>query len=212
MQRGDRVLAWAAGGPAHIQHEGFVHQVEGGALVILFSKGFKGAALLPTRLQMRFAVDRLAMRPMARRRRHAAFRCVAEPPVLTTAADADDAAAIAAAASALVVERLNDSQRSVVARLLRRTVGGAPFLLFGPFGTGRRALRGVWKQPLAAAPAAAAPAAAAAALAKGGKAGGKGKPPAKRRMASRAAARARAAGLRVLICSPSNSSADAWPR
>ena len=78
VQRGDRVLAWAAGGPAHIQHEGFVHQVEGGALVILFSKGFKGKLPLPTRLQMRFAVDRLAMRPDAPcRRRHAAFGCVA---------------------------------------------------------------------------------------------------------------------------------------
>ena len=44
VQRGDRVLAWAAGGPAHIQHEGFVHQVEGGALVILFSRrGSRGS-------------------------------------------------------------------------------------------------------------------------------------------------------------------------
>ena len=139
VQRGDRVLAWAAGGPAHIQHEGFVHQVEGGSLVILFSKGFKGKLPLPTRLQMRFAVDRLAMRLMHRAVDDTQLSVAwPEPPVLTSAADADDAAAIAAAASALVVEsELNDSQRSVDARLLRRTHGGAPFLLYGPFGTAK---------------------------------------------------------------------------
>ena len=161
---------------------------------------------------MRFAVDRLAMRLMHRAVDDTQLSVAwPEPPVLTSAADADDAAAIAAAVGALVVEsELNDSQRSVVARLLRRTHGGAPFLLFGPFGTGKtRTLVEYVKQLIAAAPAAAAappppppprpPRAARRAA----------KPPARRRTASARAAAGAGGALRVLICSPSNSSADA---
>ena len=183
VQRADRVYAWAAQG-AKQQYEGWVHRVEGAALLIVFSEDFHKKHPAGTKINMRFDVDRLSARLMHRAVDDTQLESVwpsqlsEEAPEMKAAVDE----ALAKMTSASLAE-LNEPQRKVIAQLLTRTHGSAPYLMFGPFGTGKTRTLIEFLRKLVAAPGAA----------KGGK---KGAPA--------------PGAARVLVCSPSNSSVDKY--
>ena len=183
VQRADRVYAWASQG-AKEQYEGWVHRVEGAALLIVFSEDFHKKHPAGTKINMRFDVDRLGARLMHRAVDDALLESVwpaqlsPETPEMKAAVDE----ALSKMTSPSLTE-LNEPQRKVIAQLLTRTHGSAPYLMFGPFGTGKTRTLIEFLRQLVAAPGAS----------KGGK---KGAP-------AQGAAR-------VLVCSPSNSSVDKY--
>lgn len=236
IQRSDKVFAWLPSLPDK-QWEGYVHRVEGDALLLLFGARFHEEHPAGTRMDMRFDAERLTARLMHRAVDEVILDLAyPQTPPFTEPVDTLTKE-IHEIAARLPCTELNAQQRAVIARLLRAPGAPAPFLLFGPFGTGKTRtlteylrLLTTTDVPALLGPATAAapsPAEAESSVAqppgwlaainggKGGKAGKKGgakaAPPAPS-AAPPAAPPTPAAPkeVRVLICSPSNSSADAF--
>ena len=234
VQRADKVYAWLPSSPQK-QWEGFVHRVEGDALLLLFGVGFHDVHPPGTLVDLRFDVERLNARLMHRAVDDVLLE-LAYPQVAPIKEPVDALVKeIHEIATRLPCTELNGQQRAVIARLLRVPGAPAPFLLFGPFGTGKtrtlteylRLLTTIDVAPLLKPPAGAgsatAPAVAehthpsgwAAAVNGGkGKGGKKGAtrppPPPPAASPSVAVPIIPKEDVRVLVCSPSNSSADAF--
>ena len=254
VQVADLVYASAEG--AGERYEGFVHRLEADAVLVAFNPTFHDAFPSGAAVDVAFAVERTTPRLM-HRAIDAVELDVIWPASIPSRTDEQAAAAEAHAASLELPTHMNPQQRSVVSSLLRREHVPAPFLLYGPFGTGktstlleflRRLIQGGYTRPdeppratvaprRAAGPAAAAEAAEADGGGDGGRAGGGRGGKGGRRggrggtaavtaapataPATAAPASSEAAGgvpasvaakadgrPRVLVCSPSNSSAD----
>lgn len=229
IQRADKVYAWLPSAPGK-QWEGYVHHVEGEALLLLFGSRFHEEHPAGTRMDLRFDVERLNARLMHRAVDQVILE-LAYPQTPPIAEQTDELVKeIHEIAERLPCTELNGQQRAVIARLLRAPGAPAPFLLFGPFGTGKtrtlteylRLLTTIDVAALLALPtaAAAAPgplahppgwvAAINGGKGKGNKKGGGGAKAAPPAALAAAAAPTASEDVRVLICSPSNSSADAF--
>ena len=201
VQVADRVYAWRADGGGMLEYEGFVHRVEAESLLIVFAASFHTKHPDGTPMNVRFDVERLTMRLMHRAIDDTHLDVVW--PTVSSARDANWQLQHDAYAETLdLPSEMNVQQRSVVASLLRREHGSAPFLLYGPFGTGKtRTLTEFLKLLLKDGGAK-------------GKGGEKAQPSSKSGGAwgkkAAAADEKKSSTPRVLVCSPSNSSADQY--
>ncbi|KAL1500036.1 hypothetical protein AB1Y20_012713 [Prymnesium parvum] len=135
VQRADRVLAYQTTGAAQVaEYEGFVHRVEGEALVLIFAPDFLDKNPPGTRMNIQFSVERTTPQLM-----HRAVDDVLMSVVWPEEIPEGDAAPLQLSSEyeGKLPPEMSDQQRSVVEALMRGTHGTAPFLLFGPFGTGK---------------------------------------------------------------------------
>ena len=139
VQVADRVFAWRAdhAEQQHVQFEGFVHRLEAEALLILFCADFHAKNPPGTLMNVSFGAERLTMRCMHRAIDEVGLDVV-WPTKATQPLSQDQMRELDAYAASLdLPDEMNDQQRFTVASLLRKDHGSTPFLLYGPFGTGK---------------------------------------------------------------------------
>ena len=113
VQRADRVFAWVAGGGAQQQFEGYVHRVEGEALLIIFCADFHARHQPGSLMNMRFDVDRLSARLMHRAVDDALLDVV-WPAQLSPASPAAESALAEVLHDASLPDELNEQQRRAI--------------------------------------------------------------------------------------------------
>lgn len=130
----DIIYAWIPGNTDNIEYEGIVYKVEQKYITVVFCEDFNDRIKEGTKFNIRFSFSRMGHRHMHRAIDNADFNLIwpeelkdsvrKGPPVDLRSLQFFD-------------KDLNADQKQFILQILNNSNGNVPFLLFGPFGTGK---------------------------------------------------------------------------